>query len=260
MRNLFSSFHIANISAVYQRLFPSPPLLSEEYTLVDFARFMREETFCYSRRYTRRLVVLHGQEHLLKAAGNSGVMVNLLHYGSWILAGGSIVHKLGLPYTVIASRRNLEIMVPEEREFWKGVHQRGHHLYGHPLFYTDQSPRLPIRWLKTTGNVLGVVLDVREHNQKYEEYPFQFLDHTLFMQYGPARIACIANVPMIPTTIQYQPKEQRHHLYFDAPVFPNGNPQYMTQQVLQAMEKYFISAPEQQFYDIVTEFRQPCAR
>jgi lauroyl/myristoyl acyltransferase len=215
---------------------------------------MREETFLYSRRYARRRIVMHGQEHLLEAASNSGVMVNFLHYGSWILAGGAIAHHLGLPYTVIASRRNLELIAPEEKMFWEGVHQRGSQLYGHPLLYTDQSPRQSIKWLKTTGHILGVVLDVREQGQKYEEHPFQFLDHTLFMQSGPARLACIADVPMVPIAIQYRPQERRHHLYFEAPIFPDSDPQRMTQQVLQTLGKYLISVPEQQFYDIVTEF------
>lgn len=243
--------------ALRRRLWPTPPQLPEEHTLADYGRFMREETFRYSSRYARRLVVTHGHENLLEAARKTGAIVVFLHYGSWILAGGAIAHRLGLPYTVIASRRNLEITSPEEKKFWEGVHQRGRQLYGHPLFFTDQSPRGPIKWLKTTGHILGVVLDVREHGRKYDEHPFQFLGHTLFMQSGPARLACIAGVPMVPTTIQYRPRERRHHLYFDTPVFPNGNPQHMTQHALQALEKHMVNAPEQQFYDIAAEFSRP---
>jgi lauroyl/myristoyl acyltransferase len=247
------------LTSVRQNLWPAPPELAESYTLADYGRFMREETFHFSARYARRLVVMHGHEHLLKAARNSGAIVAFLHYGSWILAGGAIAHRLGLPYTVIASRRNLEIIpqeAQEEKRFWEGVHQRVSRLYGHPLFFTDQSPRQPIKWLKKNGHVLGVVLDVREPGQQIEEHPFQFLGHTIFMQSGPARLARIAGVPIVPATIQYRPRERRHHLYFDAPVFPNGNSQHTTQQVLQALEKYVARAPQQQFYDIIIEFGQ----
>jgi len=243
------------LAAVRQRLWPTPPALAERYTLADFGRFMREETFHYSARYARRLVVTHGEEHLLKAARKSGVIIAFLHYGSWILAGGAIAHRLGLPYTVIASRRNLETcFTPEEKRFWEGVHLRGRRLYGHPLFFTDQSPRQSIKWLNTPGHVLGVVLDVREHGQRYEEHPLQLLGHTIFMQSGPARLARIAGVPIVPATIQYRPRERRHHLYFDAPVFPDSNPQHTIQHLLRVLEKHVARAPQQQFYDIIGEF------
>jgi lauroyl/myristoyl acyltransferase len=221
---------------------------------------MREETFHFSARYARRLVVTHGEEHLLKAARDSGAIVAFLHYGSWILAGGAIARRLGLPYTVIASRRSLETTSLEEKSFWEGVHLRGSRLYGrHPTFFSDQSPRLPIKWLKKHSHVLGLVLDVRAPGQLIEEHPFQFLGHTVYMQSRPARLARIAGVPMVPAAIQYRPRERRHHLYFEAPVFPDGNPQHTTQQVLRALEKYVARVPQQQFYDIITEFGQRVA-
>ena len=246
-----------SLAAVRQRLWPAPPELPENYTLTDYVRFMREETFHYSVRYARRLVVIHGREHLLEAARNGGAMVAFLHYGSWILAGGAIAHRLGLPYTVVASRRNLEIMTPEEKRFWEGAHQRIGRLYGHPMFFTDQSPRQPIKWLKKKHHVLGVVLDVREHGQRYEEHPFQFLGHTIFMQSGPARLARIVGVPIVPAGIQYRPLQRCHHLYFDAPVFPDGNPQHTTQHLLRVLEKHVARAPQQQFHDIIAEFSRP---
>lgn len=232
----------------------APPQLPNTYTMADFLRFMREETFLYSRRYARRRITMHGQEHLLSAVRSTGAIAAFLHYGSWVLAGGAIAHGLRLPYTVVASRRNIEVLAPEDQQFWRGVHQRGQRLYGHPFFYTDQSPRGAVKWLKTQGNALGVVLDVREHNQQYDEQPFQFLGKTIFMQTGPARLACIAGVPLVPTAIQYHPNERRHHLHFYDPVLPDNNFNQMTQQVLTALEKQVVIAPEQQFHDIVAEF------
>ena len=243
-----------SLAAVRQRLWPAPPELPENYTLTDYGRFMREETFHYSVRYARRLVVIHGREHLLEAARHGGAMVAFLHHGSWILAGGAIAHRLGLPYTVIASRRNLEIMTPEEKRFWEGAHQRISRFYGRPMFFTDQSPRQPIKWLKKKNHVLGVVLDVREHDQRYEEHPFQFLGHTIFMQSGPARLARIVGVPVVPAGIQYRPRQRCHHLHFDAAVFPDRNPRNTTQELLRVLEKHVARAPQQQFHDIIAEF------
>lgn len=248
---------LESLAAARQRLWPVPPPLPDTYTLTDYVRFMCEETFRYSVRYARRLVVIHGREHLLDAVRNSGVMVAFLHYGSWILAGGAIAHRLGLPYTVIASRRILEVTTPEEKRFWESAYQRIGRLYGHPIFFTDQSPRPPIKWLRRRSHVLGVVLDVREHGQRHEEQPFQFLGHTIFMQSGPTRLARIAGVPIVPASIQYQPQQRCHHLYFDAPVLPEGNPQHVTQHLLRVLEKHVARVPQQQFHDIVAEFRRP---
>ena len=250
---------VDTVKALRQRLWPEPPELPELYTLADYGHFMREETFHYSARYARRLVVIHGREHLLEATRNGGAMVAFLHYGSWILAGGAIAHRLHLPYTVIASRRNLEVDTPEEKRFWEGVHQRVSSLYGHPMFFTDQSPRQPIKWLKKNSHVLGVVLDVREHGQRYEEYPFEFLGHTIFMQTGPARLARIAGVPILPASIEYRPRQGCHHLYLDTAVSADGNPKHTTQHLLRVLEKHVARAPKQQFYDIVAEFARPAA-
>lgn len=215
---------------------------------------MREETFSFSPRYARRNVMLHDQQGLIDAASHSGVIVCHLHYGSWILAGGAIAHSMRLPFTAIASRRNLEIIPHAEKAFWQGVHRRGSILYGQDLIYSDQSPRLALEWLRTKGHTLGVALDVREHAQQYKEYPMQFLGKTVYMQIGPARLACMAKVPMVPAIMHYCPKERRHHLYFGAPILPDASPQQMTQCALAAMEKYVMADTNQQFYDIAAAF------
>ncbi len=68
------------LTSVCQSLWPAQ--LAESYTLADYGRFMREETFHCSARHARRVVVMHGQERLLKAARNSRAIVAFLHYGS----------------------------------------------------------------------------------------------------------------------------------------------------------------------------------
>jgi len=233
-----------------------PPPLAVPYSIADFGRFMREETYSFSPRYARRRIVIHQREELLSRASDSAVMVVMLHYGSWILAGGAITHQTGLRYTVIASRRNLEPLQEDERSFWLGVHQRGTHLYCNSLFYTDESPMRAMRWLRTPGNVLGVVLDVREMDRPQKESPFRMLGQQISMQTGPARLAEIAKVPMIPVVMQYHPQERRHHLHVLPAIFPRGDPNAATQQALGSMEEYVAAMPAQQFYDIVGAFSQ----
>ena len=235
---------------------PAPPDLPLEYTQADFARFMREETFCYSKRYARKFVIVHGGEHLTEAAKEGGAILACLHFGSFFLSGGAVVHQLKLPYTAVVTSRNLQVLPAEEAAFWKGVHHRAEKLYGQRLFSTAESPRTFMKWLATPGHMLGIVLDVREYGLKLKEHPFVFLGHPIFMQSGPAKLACLANVPMVPMTVQYNRAEQRHHLYFDAPI-PPGEPVEMTQQALAVLEKYVAAAPEQLFNDIITGFAEP---
>lgn len=244
---------LSSMALAFRRIRLAPPRLPERYDMGDYGLFMREETFLYSPAYVRRRVLLEGSENLTDLADKSGVMVAFLHYGSWILAGGAISHELGLPYTVVASRRNLEILPEDEKNFWYGVHKRCSELYGHALFYSDQSPRLPLAWLEE-GNILGIVLDVREVGREFKEEEFVFLGRKITMQTGPARLACISGVPIVPATICYHPKERRHHLHFDAPIHPDGNPRNMTQALLDILGRRLADAPDQQFYDIIGEF------
>jgi lauroyl/myristoyl acyltransferase len=215
---------------------------------------MREETYSFCPSYVRRRIVIHQQEELLSLTKNSAAMLVMLHYGSWILAGGAIARQTGLRYTVIASRRNLDTLNDTDRHFWDGVHRRGAELYGNELFYTDESPMRVLRWLKVTGNVLGVVLDVRETDRPQKEFALRLLGRQITMQTGPARLAEIARVPMIPMVIQYHPDERRHHLNLLPAIFPHGNPGAATQQALDLIEPFVAAMPEQQFYDIATAF------
>lgn len=218
----------------------------------DYAQFMLTELSLASPRYSRRMVAVSGVDHLHQAS-SGGAVIAFLHYGSWIIAGGAICHKLRLPYTAIASRRNLSLMPLPEQEFWLKAHQRINRFYSRPMFYTDESPRLSINWLRE-HKLLGVLLDVREPGQRYEESPFEFLGQTIYMQTGPARLAQVARVPIVPASIQYQPRERRHHLRFYAPVQPSADPQATTQQLLRVLGDDVATAPQQQFHDIVKEF------
>lgn len=233
-----------------------PPGLPRQFTQADFSRFMREETFRYSRRYARKRVVVHGGEHLTALAKQSGGILACLHFGSFFLSGGAVVRQLKLPYTAVVTSRNHQVMPAEEAAFWVGVHRRAEKLYGQRLFSTADSPRTFLKWLATPGHMLGIVLDVREHGYPIKEYPFVFLGHPIHMQAGPAKLACLARVPLIPMTISYDEVEKRHHLYFDAPI-PPGDPVAMTQQALSVLEKYVAESPAQLFNDIVVNFAQP---
>ena len=111
-----------------------------------------------------------------------------------------------------------------------------------------------MRWLRTPGNALGVVLDVRETARPQKESPFRLLGQQITMQTGPARLAEIARVPMIPMVMQYQPRERRHHLHLLPAIFPRGDPDDATRQALAGMEAFVGEMPEQQFYDIAAAF------
>ncbi len=247
------------IARMFRRVLHLPPALQENCTMAEFGNFMKQETFIHSEGYALRRVIIHGRENLLHAAKETGAMAAFMHYGSFFLTGVAVRVQLELAYTAIASRRNLEIAPEPDKKFWYGVHKRSSKLYSRTLFYTDESPRLPLSWLKQKGNVLGIVLDVREHGQKYREDAYDFLGRKIYLQSGPARLACIAGVPIVPVTICYCQKERRHHLFFDTPVLPDRDPVTMTQRLLDVLGARVMPVPEQQFYDIASVLSQPAA-
>lgn len=247
---------LRRLAALWRRLSATPPGLPDNYVRADYAQFMRAETYGYSLCYARQRVVIHGGDHLLRIAQQSGGMLACLHYGSFFLSGGAVVRQLGLPYTAVVTSRNLLVLPEAEAAFWKAVHRRAEMLYGQPLFSTGAPPRTLLKWLETPGNMLGVVLDVREHGHKIKEHPFNFLGQPIFMQTGPAKLACLARVPLVPMTIRYDPAEKRHHLYFDAPIMP-ADPVGMTQEALTILARYVTEAPNQLYQDIVRDFAVP---
>lgn len=239
-------------------LISKPPALPEKYTKADYSKFMRDETYLYSPRYANKYVSIHGQDRLIEIAAQGSALLTPLHYGSFFLSGGAIVQQLNLSYTAIVTGRNITCLPEEEQLFWKGVHQRSSDLYKRPLFYTGSTPpRNLLAYLDKPGNFLGAVLDVREQGQFPNEYPFDFLGTQIYLPTGPARLAYLANVPIVPMTIQYNQSEQRHHLYFGEPILPCKDHVEVTQQLLSYLEYYIAAQPLQCFYDMVSTLSLP---
>ncbi len=239
------------------RLLAKPPELLDNYTAVDFVNFMREETYLYSPRYAKKHVTIHGRERLLEVAEHSGALLTPVHYGSFFLSGGAVVQQLKLPYTAIVTGRNIAPSVDEE-QFWAGVHQRSTHLYQQPLFYTGiSSPKSLLKYLDKPGNLLGAMLDVREQGQAPREFTFNFLGGQVYLNTGPARLAYLAKVPILPMTIQYNTFERHHHLYFSEPVYPCKDHRAVTQAILSSLEQNIAGQPQQWFYDFLAIFTVP---
>ena len=113
---------------------------------LNFDEFMRRETYLFSPTYARGMVSIHGGEHLIDSKESGGILL-FLHHGSFFLSGGSIIHKLGLNFSLIASRRNLKFMPSDEQEFWKNVHRRSAKLYENRLMYSDYGVRNILNFL-----------------------------------------------------------------------------------------------------------------
>lgn len=208
------------------RLWPDSAPLPGDFSRDDFSRFMRDEIYRYSANYAKARVVVEGGETLREVAAKQGAILAFLHYGSFFLSGGALVHQLGLPYTAIASNRNLHPAMMSEKDirFWLYTHRRAWDLYGHRLFLTAESPRAALRWLQG-GGLLGVALDVREIGQRYHEYPVTLGERTYFFQDGPERLAKMAGVPILPMSIRYLPERRVHLLRIGDPVLvsqPDG--------------------------------------
>ncbi len=241
------------------RLLAVPPPLAAAYTQRDYYRFMRCEVSRYSRHYARRRVAIHNAAQLPPAG--TGAALAFLHFGSFFLAGGAIVHQLGLPYSAMVSRRNLrlEMMPAADIGYWQWVHGRAASLYGQPLIFSDESPRKALAWVKA-GNLLGLALDVREYGQPHKEDRFTFLGQTIYMQTGPARFAALAQVPLIPMTIRYDASLQMHDLSFFDPVWVGGSAGEATQRVLNSLAEAVRQCPPQQFHDVASSFRTPASQ
>jgi hypothetical protein len=165
----------------------------------------------------------------------------------------------GAPITSIASRRNLEFCTPAEKDFWLGVHQRSAESCNAPvIFYTDQSPIGPVRWLKQAHQVLTVALDVREPAADKPEQSFQFMGQTVYLQTGPAKLAQLTGAQVVPAAIEYKAETQRHLLTLHPAIDPNScTPEALTQTALDAIGPHVMRTPEQQFYDLLGALQTP---
>ena len=230
-----------------------PPHFSDAFTMDSYREFMQEETFSYSPRYAKERVIVHGAQTLTDSMTDRGALIAFMHYGSFFLMGGAIRHQLGLPYTAIASRRNLQLLAPPDKAFWQGAHQRSGELYEKSLFFSDEQVMQSKRWLEKPKHTLGVALDVHEIGYPQPRHPFEFLGREVFLPIAPARLAKLAKVAMVPAVMHFDTKTATHHLHFFSPVHVDS-PTDATQKALGALEGWVRDDPHQQFFDIAQAF------
>lgn len=239
-----------------------PPPLKADFDLAAYREFMCQETHLYKADYIRRRVQIRGAQNFEAALQKASVIVVFVHHGSWLLMNGALHHLCGrAPITSIASRRNLEFCSPEEKEFWLGVHKRSAGSCNAPvIFYTDQSPIGPVRWLKSPHHVLTVALDVREPAANKPEQAFEFMGKTIYLQTGPARLAQTTGALVVPAAIEYNPLTQMHTLsLYEALSATDATPHEVTQQALNKIGPHIERAPQQQFYDLLGALQVPQA-
>lgn len=237
----------------------APPPLGNDYSRADYLEFMKSELMQYSPAYARGRVLLREQHHLLAALQQSNVILGLLHHGSWILIGGVFRYVFNLPYTVVASRRNLDIVPQSEVDYWQKAHRFIAKYYGSKLFYSDQLPMGLFRWLREKTAVLGVAFDVREYNQHHKEAEINFSGHTLWIQSGPAKLARLSKSIIVPAGIHYVPQHKVHELIFYKPINPADYTadQLVTQQLFSSLEDHYLSYDQQGFNDLIDVFSRP---
>lgn len=234
-----------------KKLLVRPPYLPTDYTAPEFFRFMCEETHLYTPQYTKRLVVIHDGHKLSEVTRQRGAVLAPLHYGSYFLSGGAIVHQLKLHCTAIVTHSNLLVLPAEQAEMWRGIHHRTQRLHQQPLFHAGITPRQDIvQYLAEPHNLLWAMMDVREVGRDRPEFPFIFQEQQIYLQTGAARLACLADVPFIPMCIKYNRAERRHHLHFGSPIPPGNSPTEMTQQALTQLERHIVNQPQQFFHDM----------
>jgi hypothetical protein len=237
-----------------------PPQLTLPFDLAAYRQFMCQETHFYRESYIRKHVSIVGANHYQAALFKGSVVVVFVHHGSWLLMNGALHHLCGgAPITSIASRRNLEFCSAEEKEFWLGVHKRSAESCNAPIiFYTDQSPIGPVRWLKEPHQVLTVALDVREPTADKPEHEFQFMGQSVYLQTGPAKLAQLAGAQVVPAAIEYNAETQQHQLYLYPAIDPSGcTPEALTQAALNQIGPHVLQSPEQQFYDLLGALQTP---
>lgn len=231
------------------------PTLPDDHTIRDFVLFQRAEMLQYSRHFVRRHVHLQADPAALPPTG--GALIVFLHYGSFFLIGGAIRAHDPRPLSAIVTRRNLrlEMMNAQEIAFWHEVHAMATRLYGSRLLYSDEHPRTAIRWLRE-GHLLAAALDVREWGVNHRESPLHVGEYTLYMQTGPARLAQLAGVPMIPAIAYYDRRKRRHEITLGPSFAPGADPVAATRKAVDFCIQAVLKDPRQQFHDILAAFSQ----
>jgi predicted O-methyltransferase YrrM len=217
---------------------------------------MRGEFDNYSPTYAKENVKIIGGSKLVQDQG--GVLL-FLHFGSFFLSGLSLIHKIGLSYTAIASRRNFKVMATQERNLWEDVHTKMNNLYSRKLFLTDESNFDEILEYLRKGGFVGAALDVAEIDQKHKFHPFQFLYNQIFLQTGPARLARIANVPIYGMSISYDQNHKLHTLRISGPHDQNKIEESI-QKLLSEMEEVISQRMNQMFHDVFRLFNRHSIR
>ena len=217
---------------------------------------MRDEFDNYSPTYAKENVKIIGGSKLVQDQG--GVLL-FLHFGSFFLSGLSLIHKMGLSYTVIASRRNFKVMVTQERKFWEVAHAKMNNLYSRKMFLTDESNINEMICYLKKGGFIGAALDVAEIDQKHKFHPFKFLYNQIYLQTGPARLARIANVPIYGMSIAYDQNHKVHTLKISGPHDQNKVEESI-QKLLSEMEQVVSQRMNQLFHDVFRLFNRHAIR
>ena len=214
---------------------------------LTYDEFMRRETFRFSPSYAMRMVSIHGGKHLIDSKETGGILL-FLHHGSFFLSGGSITHKLGLNFSLIASRRNLKFLPSDEQEFWKNVHRRSAKLYENRLMYSDYGVRNILNFLN--HNIfLGVAVDVQEKGYHHQTRCFQFQDKHLFFQTSAERLAILSKKKVFGMVIVYDSKKKMHDLHISPPLLPDKSFS-ASQSALEFMESIIPVDHSQMFHNL----------
>lgn len=208
---------------------------------------MKSEISFYSQSYSRNFVNIHGAENVIKLEKEGAVLV-FLHFGSFFLTGGALTNQLGINYSAVASKRNLEFLTQKEKLFWNKVHVISENLYGNKLFYTDNYPKCMINWLNN-GNFLGVALDVNEKGLNNKFSKFKLFNSSYNFQTSAYRLAKVTNKKIIAMLISYDKKKFCHNLHLSSAI-DLVNPDYCIQECLDFMEPHMNKYKNQFFHDI----------
>lgn len=228
-----------------------PPLLSSNYDMEEYLKFMREEIFLYTKKYAKDNVFIHDREILFEATQRKGAVLAPLHYGSYFLSGCALVQQLKLSCNAIVTHNNLLILPEKEANFWRFAHRQVEKLQRQSIFYAGKTSRNEIiNTLQKKNSLIWSMLDVREVGRERPEFAFDFQGTKIYLQTGSARLASLANVPLIPICIQYNLDEKRHHLYIGEPILSKNSPIEMTQAALIQLESIVSTQPNQFFHNM----------